>query len=253
LSVAVGVLCVASGALFASAGAATTVKHTAKRSVSPILSISPAYYAGDQLVTGGGTVSGASHRGTAHGGGHIAHVTRLPARRGGYGGGDYLGELGGITRWEPGKNIRVYVAPGRSSFKSIVANAMNQWSHASGGAFHWSLVGDPGSADYTISWSGTQHEVSTGTEAGLTTTDTMPNDDGSETIAKAHTRILTRLDGYPLPDREIAETVLHEIGHGLGLDGHSSNPRDIMFYAAAQGQGGLTARDMNTLQKLYRQ
>jgi predicted Zn-dependent protease len=198
-------------------------------------------------------VSGASHRGTAHGGGHIAHVTRLPARRGGYGGGDYLGELGGITRWEPGKNIRVYVAPGRSSFKSIVANAMNQWSHASGGAFHWSLVGDPGSADYTISWSGTQHEVSTGTEAGLTTTDTMPNDDGSETIAKAHTRILTRLDGYPLPDREIAETVLHEIGHGLGLDGHSSNPRDIMFYAAAQGQGGLTARDMNTLQKLYRQ
>lgn len=185
---------------------------------------------------------------------HASYQRRVPSySRTTYGGrGDYLNQVGGSSRWAPGHTIQVYVAPGRASYKNIVANAMNQWSRASGGRIAWTLTGNPSSADYTIGWTSAQREVSAGTEAGLTTTDTLVNPyTGAETIDHARTRILTRYNGRQLSDAEIAETTLHEIGHALGLEGHSTNPRDIMYYAAASGQHGLTARDMNTIQRLY--
>jgi predicted Zn-dependent protease len=144
----------------------------------------------------------------------------------------------------------VYV-PGGATYKNMVANAFNKWSSASGGKINWTMTNSPSGADYTFSWTNSQREVAAGTEAGLTTTDTVSNGYG-ETIERAHTSVLTRYNGRPLSNAAIAETVLHEIGHGLGLEGHSSNPRDIMYYAATSGQGGLTARDMNTISKLYR-
>jgi predicted Zn-dependent protease len=235
--------------------AANAAHVTRSRSVTPLFTVSPAYYAGSQLMSGSG-VSTHAVRGRGHASGsHPTHRNHVASVRGGAGGGgDYLSQVGGDTRWPGGKTIRVYVAPtGRAQYKNMVAGALNQWSNAAGHAFTWELVGSPGSADYTISWTGTQREVSTGTEAGLTTTDTAENGYGGETIEHAHTRILTRYEGHQLSDRDVAETILHEIGHGLGLEGHSSNPRDIMYYAAVQGQGGLTARDMNTIAKLYQQ
>jgi len=167
-------------------------------------------------------------------------------------GGDYLSQVGGNSRWSRGKTIRVFVAPGKASYKNMVADAMNQWSRASGGKLSWTLTGNADSADYTIGWTAKQRQVAAGTEAGLTTTDTMVDPyTGRETIDHARTHILTRLNGRQLKDSEIAETILHEIGHALGFEGHSSNPTDIMYYAATTSQGGLTARDMNTISRLY--
>lgn len=186
---------------------------------------------------------------------HANYQRRVPSGATAHktGSGDYLHQVGGNARWAPGKTIRVYVQPGKASYKNIVAGAMNKWSRATSGAFNWTLTGSPASADYTIGWHASQRQVSSGTEAGLTTTNTMVDPySGAETIDSAHTRVLTRYNGRALSDAEVAETTLHEIGHALGLEGHSSNPRDIMYYAATRGQGGLTARDMNTISRLYR-
>lgn len=166
--------------------------------------------------------------------------------------GDYLAQVGGNSRWPRGKTIRVYVAPGKSTYKNIVANSMNQWARATGNQVSWTMTGDCAHADYTINWTANQRQVTAGTEAGLTTTDTMVNQyTGAEVIDHARTKILTRYDGRELRDSEVAETILHEIGHALGLEGHSSNPTDIMYYAACEGQGGLTTRDVNTILRLY--
>lgn len=167
--------------------------------------------------------------------------------------GDYLSQMGGESRWPQGKNIRVYVAPGRATFPGIISNCMNQWASASGHHFSWSLTGDPSSADYTIGWTSHQTEVSSGTEAGLTTTDTSVDPDtGMEYIEHAKTHILTRYEGKTLSDAELEKTALHEVGHALGLEGHSSNPTDIMYYAVSRRQSGtLTGRDRNTMARLY--
>lgn len=59
-------------------------------------------------------------------------------------------------------------------------------------------------------------------------------------------------DGRVAQPSEIYETVLHEMGHALGLLGHSDDPGDIMFPGISRVPGkGLSARDRNTLRELY--
>ena len=51
---------------------------------------------------------------------------------------------------------------------------------------------------------------------------------------------------------DIYETVLHEMGHALGLGGHSPDPDDIMYASIRHGgTEGLSERDRNTLTVLY--
>jgi len=58
-------------------------------------------------------------------------------------------------------------------------------------------------------------------------------------------------DRVALPS-EIYEVVLHEMGHALGLLGHSDDPRDIMYpHISDLPDKGLSARDRNTLRALY--
>jgi predicted Zn-dependent protease len=48
----------------------------------------------------------------------------------------------------------------------------------------------------------------------------------------------------------LSGTMLHEVGHALGLGGHSPAPNDVMGRGARLGRA-LTERDRNTLRALY--
>ena len=45
---------------------------------------------------------------------------------------------------------------------------------------------------------------------------------------------------------------LHEIGHALGINGHSSDSKDIMFMSVDKNQTTLSRRDVETLKALYK-
>lgn len=73
---------------------------------------------------------------------------------------------------------------------------------------------------------------------------------------------LLRPTFYPpdIPERVLKNVSLHEMGHAIGLFGHSENPADVMFASelfsgkgkAAQAKpGNITQKDLNTLRKLY--
>jgi predicted Zn-dependent protease len=49
----------------------------------------------------------------------------------------------------------------------------------------------------------------------------------------------------------IYRVVLHEMGHALGLGGHSEEPEDIMFGSINGLARGLSERDRDTLKELY--
>jgi predicted Zn-dependent protease len=76
-----------------------------------------------------------------------------------------------------------------------------------------------------------------------------------ENIERARLKILTRplLEDGILSDDEILKACLHEVGHVLGLQGHSTNNHDVMFFTVDTSTVWpvLSKRDKATIARLY--
>lgn len=178
------------------------------------------------------------------------------------GSGDYLAEMvkSGTFRWTAGRMpLHVYIDDGagvsayRPQFKQIMRDAFNAWMQAAGGKLSWVEVSDPRRADIVTTWSDSISVRNGQLEAGRTTAVTQTDRySGERSLVAAEVRILTRIGPKVFSDSEIRKTTLHEVGHALGLQGHSPVSSDIMYPSLSLNQVPyLQDRDASTISHLY--
>ena len=54
-------------------------------------------------------------------------------------------------------------------------------------------------------------------------------------------------------DISLLATIRHELGHALGIWGHSENQNDALYFSQVSDPPGISVRDINTLKKIYQQ
>lgn len=162
----------------------------------------------------------------------------------------------GVARWKTGSPVSVYIDRPHSirghqpHFEQLVLNALRAWEQASGGAVKFVQVSDRRRANIRCAFVDNPRVLDSPIKEGETRTTCRL--DG---LRNADIKILTidRRTGQPQSDHEIHATALHELGHALGIAGHSPDYRDIMFFSGggSDEMRSLSNRDVATLRALY--
>ncbi len=152
--------------------------------------------------------------------------------------------------------LSVFIAPGagnrgfQQQFRDILEQSFAEWQVASGELVRFESAESEDRADIVCFWTDNPGRLDNPAEAG----EARLTSDGSG-ISSCVIRILTvpLSSELPLTENRLKVICLHEIGHALGLAGHTSNPEDIMFFSSslADQPRSLSSRDANTIRKLY--
>lgn len=182
---------------------------------------------------------------------------------------DCVSDNGRPRRWPLSRlPLKVYISNGRTDdgqpvpgfreeFNYLLLNALNDWMKASQNRLSYRLVTDAHQADIWCTWTNDPaflHEAGNKVEQGAAHVTSAVLPDGTRLIENVHVVILmiARETKKPISTDEMRMTCLHELGHALGLAGHSTNNRDIMFFSEAPSVWpALTKRDKATMFRIY--
>jgi tetratricopeptide (TPR) repeat protein len=171
-----------------------------------------------------------------------------------------VGEGFGLTRWSLlTMPLKVYIETSpvgirnfQPSFINQVRRGLDAWVNALDHQLSYALQTVPDNADIKITWVNTidtrGHSGDGGTSytAGLTT----PNIRDGQLVSMGVNLATFNIVGEPQNDGVIYAVAVHEMGHALGLLGHSEHPEDIM-YAHNQSVLQPSPRDIRTIRRLY--
>jgi tetratricopeptide (TPR) repeat protein len=163
----------------------------------------------------------------------------------------------GEMRWPNSQStIHVYLERGdgvtgfRPEYDGFCQQSFKEWAGASGGKVAFEFVKRPDAADIDWRWTNDFAKVSSVAEGGETNVQSA-----GKQIKHASVTVLTVNPSVdtPLSANQVRAVCLHEIGHALGIIGHSPKPDDIMYCSmpSATAKPTLSTRDVGTIQKLY--
>ena len=159
--------------------------------------------------------------------------------------------------WQRPFSIKVYIED-KSPKRQYFINAFNTWKQKSNGMFDFTYVADENKADITCKFVNRLSKTQIDNGLGVTYF-TYRKADSVNYFHKADIEIMTKIGDKPVDDNIVYKTILHEVGHSLGLQ-HSPYKSDIMYESSVLNKNDLynvyyadtvSSRDINTLKKIY--
>lgn len=159
--------------------------------------------------------------------------------------GDYTSDLDLKTKWYY-MPIKVYIQP--SAYKNTAAKAFYEWEVKTNRAVSFSLVTDENRAQIKVYFVDKISQPQSHNNLGITYLKYIGNMN-----TNANIEILQRTNSNQLRShKQIYPVVLHEVGHALGISGHSKNNNDIMYENDYTNDTHLSNRDINTIKAIYK-
>lgn len=172
--------------------------------------------------------------------------------------GTYVGRItsNGVVHWASEKMpVKVYIAPGegvpgyKPEYLTVLHKCFSEWEAAANGAVKFQFVNQSVGSHIEVIWTNDSTRLVNPSEGGHTLFQAS-----TKGIEHAETILLTQIPGSRVNENSMHIVGLHEIGHALGINGHSDNSDDIMFLGFQLDNAtdrNLSDRDAKTLVALY--
>ena len=142
--------------------------------------------------------------------------------------------------------VNVYIQS--NPFTNIVQSAFNYYAATFAGIISFNYVDNPSNAQINVTFPARiERNDEDQFVAGITNNFSSGHD-----IQSSNIKLLTQKDGVKFSSAFVYNTALHEIGHSLGINGHSDNRIDVMYpQTQATSMMTLSSRDIATLKIMY--
>lgn len=163
----------------------------------------------------------------------------------------------GATRWaDHSMPVKVHIGGERKlkgfnpEFVQVVRSAFEAWSTASGGLVFFEYTGSSKNAGINVAWTDNPADLPNPVESGHCK---VSGNEKGTSVADIILLIVNRGDGSVVSTAKLKYTASHEIGHALGIAGHSPDPGDVMFLGAIDNNfpEKISGRDVGTLKRIY--